>query len=280
MKEGFVLGLMKVIPKKTVSRWMGRFARSPFSRRMIPYYIRRFDVDVDQAEKPVSEYRTLLEFFVRKLKNGARPVPEDPRLIISPVDCCISQLGRIENGVLIQAKGVTYTLNALLGGDQEKTESFQEGFFITMYLSPKDYHRIHMPVRGKVVGLSYIPGSLFPVNPLGVRRVRGLFTKNERLITYLDSDAGYVAVVKVGATNVGSIKVEYDQDICTNLPRRKCVETRTYSSKEFWEKGAELGRFEFGSTVILLFQKGQIDWEDLKPGMTLRMGQSIGRIIK
>ncbi|PTX58271.1 phosphatidylserine decarboxylase [Melghirimyces profundicolus] len=280
MKERILMAILNCMPKNTISRWMGRFARSPFSRRLIPYFIRRFDVDLTQVEKPVSDYPTLLDFFVRGLKEGARPVNPDPDFIVSPVDGMVSQCGTVSDGTLLQAKGVTYTLEALLGGDEEKVRLFSGGRFITLYLSPRDYHRIHTPVTGKVKGLTYIPGSLFPVNALGVKRVRGLFARNERLITYLDSPAGKVALVKVGATNVGSIRVVYDPEITTNHPGKRRMVTRIYPESNELEKGQELGRFEFGSTVILLLEPGKTEWiGELSPGTRVRMGQPIARIL-
>lgn len=279
MKERMMIAMLSCLPKKSVSRWVGRLARSPRSRRLIPYFIRRFDVDLSQVEKPVSQYRSLLDFFVRGLKEGARPVDSAPDRLVSPVDGTISQLGEIEKGIILQAKGVTYTLNALLGGNDEKVSRFEGGRFLTVYLSPRDYHRIHTPIQGKVMGLTYIPGSLFPVNALGVRRVRGLFARNERLITYLDTPAGGVALVKVGATNVGSIRVVYDPEVVTNRLGRKRIFNRSYPETEEMMKGEELGRFEFGSTVILLFEAGRVDWiGDLSPGKAVQMGQPIARI--
>lgn len=279
MKERMLMALLSCLPKKSVSRWVGRLARSPQSRRLIPYFIRRFDVDLSQVEKPVTQYKSLLDFFVRGLKEGARPVDPDPSSIVSPVDGIVSQLGEIEKGTILQAKGITYTLDALLGGNEEKIRRFEGGRFLTVYLSPRDYHRIHTPIQGKVMGLTYIPGSLFPVNAVGVRRVRGLFARNERLITYLDSPAGDVALVKVGATNVGSIRVVYDQEIVTNCRGRKRIFDRSYPETEELMKGEELGRFEFGSTVILLFEAGRVDWiGDLSPGRALQMGQPIARV--
>ncbi|MFC4076891.1 archaetidylserine decarboxylase [Salinithrix halophila] len=276
MKDQMLLALLKALPRKTVSRWMGRFARTSASRRLIPYYIRRFDVDLSEVEKPTAQYPTLLDFFVRGLKEGARPVDPDPSIITSPVDGTVSQKGKIDNGTLLQAKGITYRLEDLLGRDQEKAARYNGGHFITLYLSPRDYHRIHTPIQGKVIGLTYIPGTLFPVNALGVQRIKGIFARNERLITYLETDAGRVAVVKVGATNVGSIRVTYDPGIGTNRPRKKQVVKRDYPNEKTLGKGEEMGRFEFGSTVILLFESNRIEWVDhLNAGTTVRMGEPI-----
>lgn len=278
MKDRMLFMLIQALPKKAVSRMVGRFARSPLSRRLIPLYIRRFDIDLSQVEKPWQEYKTLLDFFVRGLKPGARPIDPGEKSVVSPVDGTVYQQGRIKEGTLLQAKGINYSLDTLLGNNEEAAKCFEGGQFLTIYLSPKDYHRIHAPVAGRVLGLTYIPGSLFPVNRLGLRHVRGLFAKNERLITYLESEAGRIAVVKVGATNVGSIKVTYDPQMCTNRSRRR-LEHKKYSHDPRLDKGEEMGRFEFGSTVILLFESEGIRWcMDLTPGASLQMGQPIAEV--
>lgn len=279
MKDRLLLIFIYALPKRTVSRLVGRFARSRLSRRVIPLYIRRFDIDLSQVEKPVQEYNTLLDFFVRGLKPGARPIDPDEQSVVSPVDGTVYQEGRIHKGTLLQAKGVTYSLEGLLGGNKEAAKCFEGGQFVTIYLSPRDYHRIHAPIKGRVFGFSYIPGALYPVNKLGLNYVRGLFAKNERLITYLESAAGKIAVVKVGATNVGSIKVTYDSNICTNRVRPS-LEHREYQEVPELNKGEELGRFEFGSTVILLFESNMVRWcTDMEPGSFLKMGEPIAKII-
>ncbi|MDR6225245.1 archaetidylserine decarboxylase [Desmospora profundinema] len=280
MKENLFLSALHVLPKRTLSRLMGSFARSPLSRRLIPFYIRRFDVDLSQVEKPASQYESLMEFFVRGLKEGARPVDPDPRMVVSPVDGTVSQAGTVEEDTLIQAKGVQYSLEALLGGAGTDVDSFRGGSYLTVYLSPRDYHRIHTPVAGRVTHLTWIPGTLFPVNEMGVRRIPGLFTRNERLITYMETKAGRMALVKVGATNVGSIRVSYDPDILTNRRGKKSPVRREYREIAVWEKGEEMGRFEFGSTVILLFQARSVQWlEPIRPGGRVQMGQPIGQLI-
>ncbi|SFS67028.1 archaetidylserine decarboxylase [Marininema halotolerans] len=278
MKDQLLITALKALPKKTISRWTGKFARSSLSRHIIPYYIKRFNVDIAEAEHPVAAYPTLLDFFVRGLKEGARPINSDPQMITSPVDGTVSQSGPIKEGMLLQAKGVTYSLEALLGGDASLSARFLGGEFLTLYLSPRDYHRIHAPVSGQVTEFTYIPGSLFPVNELGVQRVHGLFARNERLITLLETPCGEVAVIKVGATNVGSIRVTYEPEVYTNHPKKKKVERRTYKKPVWIDKGEELGRFEFGSTVILLFQADRVKWlKQLQPGDTIRMGEALAR---
>jgi phosphatidylserine decarboxylase len=281
MKEKAFLYGLHLLPKRAMSRWIGSFTRSPLSRRLIPLYVRWFAVDLSQVEKPISKYDSLMEFFVRGLKEGARPVDPDPQVVISPVDGTVSQMGQVEADTLLQAKGVSYSLSALLGGREEEVRRFRGGSYLTVYLSPRDYHRIHTPVSGRVRHLTWIPGTLFPVNEIGVRRIPQLFTRNERLITYMETKAGWIAIVKVGATNVGSIRVLYEPDLMTNRIGKKTTVHRTYPDTDSkpWEKGEEIGRFEFGSTVILLFQAEAIQWlEGVQPGLQVQMGQPIGRL--
>ncbi len=275
--ERLQLALMHILPKNTVSRITGNFTRSRLSRPFIAAFIRYFQIDPAQAELNLESYQSLTEFFVRKLKPGLRPVAKGNDVLVSPVDGAVSELGPICDGTLIQAKGVNYSVLDLLGHDLEKARKFHQGTFLTIYLSPRDYHRIHVPVAGKVVGSTYVPGTLFPVNPFGVRAVKGLFARNERLITYLNSIAGLVALVKVGATIVGSVKVNYSKT-ATNVPRGK-LERTEYKQGPVLAKGDEVGRFEFGSTVILLFEPGRVSLS-VTSGERVLMGQEIGRIVR
>ncbi|HEU4965386.1 MAG TPA: archaetidylserine decarboxylase [Bacilli bacterium] len=278
MNDRLQLFLMNLIPKNTISRLAGAFARSRFSRRVIPAYIRKFQINVDEAEKAVHEYPNLVEFFTRRLKEGLRPVDPRPGVIVCPVDGKVSQTGRIEQGRLLQAKGVQYTVESLLGGDKERAERYEGGTFLTVYLSPTDYHRIHTPLAGQVTEFLYVPGTLFPVNPFGVRAVPGLFAKNERLITYFATEAGEVALVKVGATIVGSVKVEYDEQAGTNI-RGGRLQREILQNGPSYGKGAEVGRFEFGSTIILLFEPRQVELSArLTPETVVRMGEAIGEV--
>jgi phosphatidylserine decarboxylase len=258
-----------------MSRLMGYIARRPFSRRLIPLYIRYFDIDMEPVKKPLSEFENLVDFFVRAYREEARPIDFREEVVVSPVDGTISQCGMIEEGRLFQAKGHYYSLTELLGETEAQVKPFYNGQFMTIYLSPRDYHRIHIPVTGGVEAMTYIPGELYPVNQWGVQKVPRLFSRNERLVTHVQSPFGRIALVKVGATNVGSIKVVYDQDIVTNRRKARYIH-KVYPEAYSMSKGAELGRFEFGSTVILLFEPQMIDWvSELKPGKTLRMGQPI-----
>lgn len=269
------------LPKKRISRWMGRAARHPYSRHLIPFYIRHYNVDLAPVLKPLDQFEHLLDFFVRELRPGARPIAKEREKVISPVDGTVSEGGKIEAGKLIQAKGISYSLAQLLGEDEEKAKRFDGGQYVTIYLSPRDYHRIHMPLEGRIVSSTYIPGELYPVNRVGVSLVPGLFAVNERVVTYIEGDAGLTALVKVGATNVGSIKVAYDESIATNSDQPQSVEHRIYPSPASLAKGAELGRFEFGSTVILLFEPGQIEWSiSLDKGEKVQMGQEIACLVR
>jgi phosphatidylserine decarboxylase len=281
MKQTVSTIFWRCLPKKTLSRLMGRFARHPVSRHLIPSYIRFFDIDLESVRKPVHEFQNLLDFFVRELAPEARPIAPGDRVIVSPVDGTISQGGEIKKGILIQAKGVFYSLDQLLSRHPSFVKKLEGGQYLTIYLSPRDYHRIHMPVQGTIRECSYIPGELYPVNEMGVKLIPNLFTINERVVSYIQTPFGWMALVKVGATNVGSIKVEYDKNIATNLAQKTAAVHKCYESPHTLAKGAELGRFEFGSTVILLFEPGSIKWTiSLEPGTKLKMGQAIAEAVK
>ncbi|PWK15522.1 archaetidylserine decarboxylase [Tumebacillus permanentifrigoris] len=278
MNDRLQLFLMNMIPKNSISRLVGTFASSGLSRSFIPMYIRKFNINVDEAEHPVEAYPSLVEFFVRRLKPHLRPVATGPHVVVSPVDGKVSQYGRIDGGRVVQAKGVTYTVEELLGGDKERAQRYDGGTFLTVYLSPTDYHRIHTPLEGQVTGYTYVPGTLFPVNPFGVRAVAGLFAKNERLITYFATTAGEVALVKVGATIVGSVKVLYDVKAGTNI-RGGRLEKKDVTNGPRYAKCEEVGRFEFGSTIILLFEPGAVELiDDLYPERVVRLGEAIGTV--
>lgn len=276
MKQRSFQWFWRILPKKVLSRTFGRFARHPLSRHMIPWYVRYYQINKDDIKKGLHEFDNLLSFFVRELKANARPIDPAVDTVISPVDGTVSQWGLIEEGILIQAKGISYSLVQLLDNHPEYSSRFVGGYFLTIYLSPRDYHRIHMPVEGKVNACTYVSGELYPVNRWGVQHIPSLFAINERVITYIQTSYGMVSMVKVGALNVGSIKVVFDNEIATN---QACLSGhKKYPSPISVAKGSELGRFELGSTVILLFEPGQVEWTcSLKPGTKLTMGQCIAR---
>lgn len=249
------------------------FARSSFSRILIPWYVRYYKINTEDAQKNLKEFSSLLDFFCRTLKPEARLVTDAS--IISPVDGTVSELGRIECGHLLQAKGCSYSIEALLG-DVSLAQGFQHGSYITLYLSPRDYHRIHMPMDGVVKRWRYIPGRLFPVNRHGVQLIPGLYTKNERVVTELETSLGDMVLVKVGATIVGSIQTTYGAASPKVLSRhrRRSAAGRAHIA---FNKGQEIGHFEFGSTVIMLFKPGIADSFCVTKGQFVKMGDALVR---
>jgi phosphatidylserine decarboxylase len=278
MRNKLLPGLIHRLPQNAMSRTVGKITATKFSRLAIQRYIRHYQIDASIVEKPVKEYKTLKEFFTRRLKPGVRPIANGADVVVSPVDGTIAQLGDICQGTLIQAKGKEYSVAELLGGCAHEAERYYGGKFITIYLSPRDYHRIHMPVSGDLMGYSYLPGRLYPVNALGVQHVDRLFARNERLVTYIDTKhQGAVALIKVGALFVGSVKVVYNT-ATTNVKHGKQMEGPIEGTPHY-EKGDEVGWFEFGSTVILLFESNQLEWApDVKAGSSLLMGQKLATI--
>jgi len=236
-------------------------------------FARRYRVDLEEAELGLDGYRTLGEFFTRRLKPGLRPVEAGEKVVVSPVDGAVSQAGTLERDLCLQAKGIRFPVGKLLG-DEGSAHAFQDGAFATLYLSPRDYHRIHAPLGGQVLGYSYVPGEFWPVNAASVRRKEALFCVNERLITWMDTPAGLLAVVAVGATCVARIHAAYDRLVThTGQP----PEVHRYPRPIPVQKGDELGMFEMGSTVILLFGPGKVRWDEwLRPEAALRMGRRIG----
>lgn len=271
--------LFTALPQNMISRIAGRLTQAKWSKYLIKPYINFYHINQQEAEKPVEDYRHLKDFFTRKLKPGMRPVNRSIHSVVSPVDGTLSQIGQIEDGHLIQAKGITYTLDAFLNHDETMINRFKNGTFLTIYLSPKDYHRVHVPLDGEVVQTTYVPGKLFPVNEWGVQRVPGLFTQNERLISYLETKAGTVGIAKVGAFIVGSVKVAYSQDT-TNVKKGTAYST-TWEKPTSYAKGDELGLFRFGSTVILLFEPGALKLHgEIVVGKSIKMGEKVGVYFK
>ncbi|HJV46592.1 MAG TPA: archaetidylserine decarboxylase [Bacillota bacterium] len=275
MKDRFLLFLMKLMPTHAISRLVGYLAEKSFSQGIIPIFAKKFDIAIEEAQKPIHEYKSLNEFFTRKLKPGMRPMSSNTADVVSPADGKIAAFGLINEGKLIQAKGVYYTVWDLLGISKQEGKRYEGGKFITIYLSPRDYHRVHSPIRGKITDFTYLPGTLFPVNAFGVRAVDGLFAKNERLITFVESKAGRVGVVKVGATIVGSVKVVYHDHATTNV-RAGQVQRSQLTEAHPIERGEEIGYFRFGSTVVLVFEKEAIEFQsDLRVGQKVKMGETI-----
>lgn len=277
MNRPFALHLLRFLPKNLISRLFGGFAARRRPRWMVRlvnrWWARHFEVDLAEAEHPIEHYDSLLAFFTRRLKNGARPLAQESDVIVSPVDGRVGAFGKIEDGRLLQAKGLDYSLASLLGSE-EAAVAFKNGHFCTLYLSPRDYHRIHSPGRGRVTRSLYEPGTLWPVNASAVRTVPSLFAVNERVTTWVDNERGALAVVMVGATNVGSIRLAY-QDFLTNRGGRRTV--LEHQPPIEVERGEHLGTFELGSTVVVLMSAASFRWEGLREGEWVPLGRAIGR---
>lgn len=278
MVDSALISLLRFLPKNALSRLVGRITRLEGGKTAhqlaIRAFCKQYDVAVEEAELPLEAYATFGDFFTRRLKPGARPIVEGEDVPVSPVDAAVSCAGIATEGKLIQAKGKDYTLEKLLGSVAEAAR-FSGGAYATLYLSPRDYHRIHAPLGGHIVGYSHLPGTLWPVNRPSVRSVPELFAVNERLITYLDTPVGEVAVVAVGATCVGRIRALYD-DVVTN--EKKPARHHRYETPIPVQKGDEIAVFEMGSTVILVFEPGRVDLDPrLVPGAVVRVGERIGR---
>jgi phosphatidylserine decarboxylase len=278
MDQQTFMTLMRLVPKSALSNVVGMATRFPAPASMhhaaIRVFAKRYNVNLDEAELPIEDYPTLGQFFTRRLKPGMRTIDTAKDAIVSPVDGAVSQVGNIFCGDCLQAKGITFPVGKLLG-DPKEADTFEDGSFATLYLAPKDYHRIHSPIEGEITGYTYLPGAFWPVNPASVNTTDALFAINERLVTYLKTDLGRVAVVAVGATCVSRIHATYDAILThTNQPAR----SHKYERPIAIERGGELGMFEMGSTVILLFEKGKIAWDKkLTPDQPVRLGERIGR---
>jgi len=280
-KDMYLL-LLSVLPQNLISRIFGWLTYIRLPRfMMVPIlqaFARFYKINLDEAELDIKSYPSLNKFFTRALREGARIVDTSERAIVSPVDGRVSQFGDITEGMMIQAKGILYTLKDLLD-TPDYAPLFADGRYAVIYLSPQDYHRIHSPFGGTVAGYTYTPGKLFTVNQIAVNGLVGLFPKNERLTTFLKTEFGLIAVVKVGATNVGKIRVTYDT-VATNRWIR-ITQRHKYEKNIPMDKGQELGRFEMGSTVILLFQKDTMDFlPTVTEGTKVRYGQAIGKFRK
>ena len=270
--------VLAVLPKHLLSRMAGSIANLPVPRRLRPAvyrgYSRAFGATPEDAELALSEYATINAFFTRALRPGLRPVASGA--VVSPADAAVGACGPVADDTLIQAKGRTYSLAALLG-DDALARRMDGGTFATLYLAPRDYHRVHVPVDGAITAAAYIPGELWPVNLFAVANVADLFAVNERIVITIEQPGGGVAaVVLVGATMVGMTRLVFD-DLHTNA-RRGQPDRRTYAPPLPVRAGAPLGHFEFGSTVIVVCspESGAVD--ALAVGQAVRMGERIGRV--
>ena len=280
LSERLSVLLQYLLPKQALTRLAGRFAGwqgGRWTTAAIRRFVRRYGVNMDEAANPdVSGYSSFNEFFTRPLKAGARPMAD--ATFVSPVDGAISQCGRIEGERIFQAKGHDYTTRALVGGDAALASRFEGGEFATLYLSPRDYHRIHMPCAGRLVRMVHVPGDLFSVNPVTARGVPGLFARNERVVCEFEGEHGPFVMVLVGATIVGSMATVWHGVV--NPPREGVLREWRYEMGNIeLAQGEEMGRFLLGSTVVMLFPKGTMhfnaDWTPTRP---IRMGEAMGQV--
>ena len=271
-------GALYFLPHHAISRIVFKLTRikSPLVPVAIKIFVKIYNVNMDEAlnSDPYS-YPTFNDFFTRALKPGVRPVSNSR--VVSPVDGTISQYGDIINDSLLQAKGITYTLDALLGGNPERTNIFRGGQFITIYLSPRDYHRIHMPCDGKLIEQTHIPGRLFSVAKHTVKTIKGIFARNERVIATFETEFGPMAMILVGAINVSAIETVWAGLITP--PKGETITSKRYLDKDIvLKKAQEMGRFNMGSTVILLFPNGAPKLDAyLDIDKTLKLGESLSK---
>lgn len=250
---------LRYVPKNHLSRAVGRLVHArlprPVARRLVRWFAKTYQIDVDAAAQPVHHYPSIGHFFIRDLREGLRPIEGD---FVSPVDGVLRNYGVIENGRLEQIKGKSYTVARFLG-DDESAQRYERGAFFNLYLSPQDYHHVHSPVGGNIARSVHIPGKLWPVNDWSLANVDELFSINERVVTFIDTEAyGRVAVVMIGATNVGKISVVYDNFI-SNAAGTNTTAVRNYTPPVPIRAGDRLGTFHMGSSVVVLLEPGRVD---------------------
>ena len=276
MIDPFIL-LQHLLPKRALTELAGRIASArggAFTHALIRGFVRRYRVDMSQAAQPdIEAYESFNDFFTRALREDVRPLSSADW--ICPVDGAVSQFGRIERGRIFQAKGHDYGCSELLAGDAALAAEFEGGAFATLYLSPRDYHRIHMPCAGRLRQMIHVPGSLYSVNPTTARAITGLFARNERLVCIFDTAHGPLAMVLVGATIVGSIATVWHGTVTPPRPTRP-RQWQYDASQIALEKGAEMGRFLLGSTVVLLWPSGSMSFnEQWAESALVRMGETM-----
>lgn len=275
-QQKFLKFLFEVMPHHAVSRVVYLITRlhGPQVSPLIAWFVKRYGVDMDDAEESdIGYYRTFNEFFTRPLKHGIRPIAAGDNTLACPCDGVVSQAGSIRSGAIVQAKGRGYSVRELLGDDRELTKQFADGRFATIYLAPRHYHRLHMPMDANLVRMIHVPGRLYSVADWTVREIPRLFARNERLVCCFDSAAGPFVMVLVGAMNVSAIETVWSGLVAHG---RKISEYDYSHTRKEISKGAEMGRFNMGSTLILL-TGNSIEWlPHLAPGYELKMGQLIG----
>jgi phosphatidylserine decarboxylase len=282
LQSEWFVALQRLLPQHGLSRLGAKLAeaKTPWLKNLlIKQFIRTYNINLDEVESSsLDDYPHFNAFFTRALKDGVRPIDPNDKAVVCPADGTVSQLGAIQSGDIFQAKGHSFSTDTLLGTQAEagtdslEHQRFLNGDFITIYLSPRDYHRVHMPIKGDLLYSRYIPGKLFSVNDTTTRYVDGLFAKNERLVTVFDTPLGHCAVILVGAMMVAGIESVWHGHY---QPKPDSISTREFTPGEVsLEKGAEMGRFKFGSTVILMFEPGRLSWsEQYQPGAATQLGR-------
>lgn len=281
--DKLLTSLQYLVPQHLLSRLVGWLAETRIDvikNAFISNFARQYQVNMaEAAEEDPLAYENFNAFFTRALKDGVRPIDAEPDSIVSPADGAVSQLGDIKGDAVFQAKGHYYSLNELLGGDEERAKPFLDGKFATIYLSPKDYHRVHMPFTGTLREMIHVPGDLFSVNTRTAENVPRLFARNERVVAIFDTEFGPMAVVLVGAMIVASIETVWAGIVA---PAKRQVRVTRYSNETahqpvILEKGAELGRFRLGSTAIVCVGPGMAEWlPEFRDGTPTRMGERLG----
>ncbi|MDQ7090099.1 MAG: archaetidylserine decarboxylase [Methylococcales bacterium] len=280
IKERFITLPQYILPHHALSKLMCLFTHCKYKawkNWMISTIIKIYKVNMSEAREPdINAYASFNHFFTRELKEGARVIAQENKGIISPADGAVSQAGLIREGAIFQAKGKSFTVTDLLGGDELRAKPFNEGLFSTIYLSPKDYHRLHMPITGKLKEMIHVPGRLFSVNAATARSVPQLFARNERVVCIFETEIGEMALILVGAIFVSSIETVW-QGVITP-PTISDVRHWSYGDDApVLKKGDEMGRFNMGSTIIVLFAKNKASWkETFVAGKAIKMGESIG----
>ena len=274
LKKQIFIQAQRVVPQHQLSRVVGKLPASEhpvLKNAVITAFKAQYDIDMSLAEQSNAlKYKSFNEFFTRSLKQGVREIDSNPNSIVSPADGAISQLGKIENGAVFQAKGQQFTVENLIA-DPQLAEPFKNGQFATVYLSPRDYHRVHMPFAGTLTETLYVPGELFSVNQTTAENIPGLFARNERMVCLFDTELGRMAVVLVGAMIVAGIETVATGKV------KPSGRLELNQHQLFLEKGAELGRFYLGSTAIVLFEENKMQWDaEFKANSVVEMGKKLG----
>lgn len=281
MNEKLFVKLQHLVPQHAISRAVGWLASTDIAQvknTFIRWFVKRYQVDMSLAleEDPLA-YDSFNDFFTRALKPDARPINLHSQSIVFPADGSISQIGKIQEGRIFQAKGQSYSVLELLGGEEDLAAQFTGGSFATVYLSPRDYHRVHMPFGGKLRAMISVPGELFSVNTATANQVPRLFARNERTVAIFDTDIGPMAIVLVGAMIVAGIETVWDGQVAPFASREIATSLYPYQNIQL-KKGDEMGRFKLGSTAIILFAKDKVEWsKKYTAGSPTKMGEIMGR---